>query len=170
MPSANLIASCQRLMVVGLFLYFIDLIESTQIRRESRNLAVQIWCFVAFALVLATRSYAACSEDHIRDLDRRGKTVSEIAAQCGMGRREVSEILHPTSEPDPSEKPEPPHRRRYVEEGLPRGTQTNACGCWGWVALGAVRPNPSCASGVEVVVPCNVGCPMGGGAWATACQ
>lgn len=53
--------------------------------------------------------------------------------------------------------------------GLASGTPTSACGCWGYVNLGATRPNPVCASGLEVAVGCPALCVAGGYQWQKRC-
>jgi hypothetical protein len=53
---------------------------------------------------------------------------------------------------------------------LVSGTPTSACGCWGYVNLGASRPNPACASGREVAVGCPAYCAAGGYQWQNKCM
>lgn len=64
-----------------------------------------------------------------------------------------------------SSVPSPPKRAA----GLPSGTPISACGCWGYVNLGATRPNPKCASGTGVAAPCPALCAGGGYQWQEKC-
>jgi hypothetical protein len=57
-----------------------------------------------------------------------------------------------------------------VAKGDPPGYQTAACGCHGFVQLGASRPNDECQSGVEVAVACPGWCPLGGAPWGMVCR
>ena len=54
--------------------------------------------------------------------------------------------------------------------GLPSGSVTRQCGCWGFVNLGSSQPNPVCASGHEIFMPCPGQCPLGGVPWQTQCM
>ena len=54
--------------------------------------------------------------------------------------------------------------------GLASGTPTSACGCWGYVTLGARQPNPMCTSGMEVAVGCPAYCAAGGYQWQKKCM
>jgi len=54
--------------------------------------------------------------------------------------------------------------------GLVSGTPTSACGCWGYVNIGASQPNPLCASGMEVAVACPAYCAAGGYQWQKKCM
>lgn len=56
------------------------------------------------------------------------------------------------------------------QRGLPSGTVTRQCGCWGFVNLGTSQPNPRCASGHEIFMPCPGQCPLGGVPWQTQCM
>jgi hypothetical protein len=62
--------------------------------------------------------------------------------------------------------PAPPPR----PAGLASGTPTSACGCWGYVSLGASQPNPACASGMEVAIACPAYCAAGGYQWQKRCM
>lgn len=55
-------------------------------------------------------------------------------------------------------------------QGLPSGSPTSTCGCWGYVEVGATRPNPQCASGIDTVVMCQGVCAGGGAPWQSLCQ
>jgi hypothetical protein len=57
-----------------------------------------------------------------------------------------------------------------VGKGLPPGTGTVTCGCWGFVNPGARRPNSKCASGYDVAQSCGLMCPAGGYAWGAVCE
>lgn len=78
---------------------------------------------------------------------------------------------------DSAYEPAPPIQPDYepvpvmpVSSGMPSGTATSQCGCWGYVALGATRPNPQCASGVDAAISCAGLCPAGGAQWQSICQ
>jgi hypothetical protein len=80
----------------------------------------------------------------------------------------TEEPVEPFEEPEPEPLPELPKPTQQL--GLPSGTPTIPCGCNGYVALGAARPNPYCQSGVDVAVPCGGWCVGGGQAWAGVCR
>jgi hypothetical protein len=60
--------------------------------------------------------------------------------------------------------------RQPQQTGLASGTPTSACGCWGYVNLGAGEANPQCASGYHVAIACPAFCPAGGYQWQTRCR
>lgn len=68
--------------------------------------------------------------------------------------------------PEEEEDPEPPVSR---PRGYPQGYGTLRCGCHGPAMPGQQRPNPSCASGFEVALPCQGFCPPGGSPWGMVC-
>jgi hypothetical protein len=114
---------------------------------------------------------ADCSDDHIRALSEKGKSVRAIARQCGMSEEDVSAVVDSGGDDDPPDDPPATHRRHGGGSGgLPSGATITACGCWGYVANGAGQPNPSCSSGYEHAVGCGGMCPAGGSPWARVCQ
>ena len=64
----------------------------------------------------------------------------------------------------PSPTPQP------LMQGLPSGAATSTCGWWGYVEVGATRPNSQCASGIDMVVMCQGVCAGGGAPWQSLCQ
>jgi len=54
--------------------------------------------------------------------------------------------------------------------GLPSGAPTRPCGCWGFVQAGSANPNPNCASGFEVPLPCMGMCMGGTAPWYSVCR
>lgn len=55
-----------------------------------------------------------------------------------------------------------------VLDGLPPGSITRPCGCWGYATSGSHRA-PECASRWAEVVPCYAYCPAGGFQWGIRC-
>lgn len=53
--------------------------------------------------------------------------------------------------------------------GMASGAPISACGCWGYVTIGASVPNAQCESGVEVAVACPAFCAAGGYQWQRKC-
>lgn len=72
----------------------------------------------------------------------------------------------PTTLLPPGAIPQPAPMPTTLASGMP----TSACGCWGPVAPGATRPNPRCASGMDMARMCAGVCPAGGMQWQSVCR
>jgi hypothetical protein len=127
------------------------------------------WSYLA-SLILAAPAltHAKCSEDHIRYLHDKGKSISAIADQCDMSRHDVSVGLSQKS-PDDGDA-DGDEDAPTVSRGWRPGQQLIACGCWGMVPLGAIQPNGQCASGYDQVAACYGACPTGGAPWTRVCR
>lgn len=138
--------------------------------RPLAHLAVRS-LFIALILTVIPRVHAECSDAHMRNLKERGKSVVDIAQQCGMSKADVSAALAAvdkdpeTTDEDPEEEHKDAHSRT-----LPSGSAIQGCGCWGFVPLGVGQRNPVCSSGYEHAVACAGMCPAGGAPWARVCQ
>ncbi len=75
-----------------------------------------------------------------------------------------------TSITPPLSPPLTPVTPQPLMQGLPSGSPTSTCGCWGYVEVGATRPNAQCASGIDTVVMCQGVCAGGGAPWQSLCQ
>jgi hypothetical protein len=133
--------------------------------RQFAHLAAKSLLFILICAAFP-KAHAECSDAHIRDLKERGKSIADIAQQCGMSKADVSAVLIPISKDQETDDEDEVDKRRT----LPPGTPIQICGCWGFVALGTGRLNPVCSSGYEHAVPCAGMCPAVGAPWARVCQ
>jgi hypothetical protein len=130
--------------------------------------SVKYFAFLVLASISANTVNANCSDRHIRALDQRGKSVSDIARMCEMSKADVLAALEDNGDDD--DTLDSPRNNGSSRGGLPSGAQLSACGCWGYVATGAGAANAMCASGYEHAVACGGVCPAGGLPWARICQ
>lgn len=90
-----------------------------------------------------------CTLSRVIRFARRGDSEDEIYDQCE----------------EDSASEESNDRSR----GLPRGAVVQACGCWGFVNIGARDVVPECASGYGIAEACPALCPAGGVQWGIRC-
>jgi hypothetical protein len=137
--------------------------------RQLAHLAAKSLLFILICTAIP-KAHAECSDAHMRNLKERGKSITDIAQQCGMSKADVSAVLVPISKDHETADDEDDGDEVDQRRTLPSGTPIQGCGCWGFVALGAGQLNPVCSSGYEHAVPCAGMCPAGGAPWARVCQ
>jgi hypothetical protein len=106
---------------------------------------------------------------------RNSNNVENEAYQKGDGyyawaQQSGRTIAMPSPMPVPLPAPQPVPAPIVVmnPSGFPRGTMTQACGCWGPTT--GFNPFPSCSSGGNIAVACQGGCPDGRQPYAWVCQ
>lgn len=80
----------------------------------------------------------------------------------------IEEPAEPFPNPAPQRTPQPASLPQPLK--LASGAPALPCGCHGFALPGATRPNPYCASGFDVAVPCAGWCFGGGQPWGTVCK
>lgn len=116
-------------------------------------------------LVPIAHAQAQCTVSEVMELAENGSTVTEIAEECEISKREVNKILKSRDGADRR----PPKTEVQDANGAPPGTPLAPCACWGAVAPTLRQPAAACASGFAQPQMCNIACPMGGYAWRGVC-
>lgn len=130
-------------------------------------------CALALVLIVLSSfsvAFAKCERSEVKALLAEGKTVGDVAEECGMSSAVVRYIL----EEDQGEGDAPVSgggRRPPPGAGgrLPSGSPVGACGCWGYVDPNFTQAHPLCQSGSAKPQMCSAACPAGGFMWQGVC-